>query len=58
MKGICVNHDCAHFQYSVEVDTDDERCEGCGQLLCHESGLTFPDAREEGYDSAFPGASA
>lgn len=49
MKGICVNHDCSRFEYTVDVSNnvevaETERCSDCGQLLCHESGLTFRDA--------------
>lgn len=53
MRGICVNHDCKRFEYVVEADSDDARCDECGQLLCHESGLTWGDARKKGYESAF-----
>lgn len=53
MRGICVNHKCRRFEYVVEVDSDDARCDECSQRLCHESGLTWGDAREAGYKSAF-----
>lgn len=53
MRGICVNHRCKRFEYVVEVDSDQACCDECGQLLCHESGLTWGDARKKGYASAF-----
>jgi hypothetical protein len=50
--GICVNHRCSRFEYVVPA-FDGDTCEDCGQLLCHESGLAWGDARKAGYKSAF-----
>lgn len=48
MRGICVNYPgrCSMFERPVEA-VEGDRCSECGQLLCHESGLTWGDAREQ-----------
>lgn len=43
MKGICVNHHCPRFEYSVDPAKEGDLCSECGQLLCHESGRSFAD---------------
>jgi len=43
--GVCVNHHCSRFEYRVPA-SDGDTCSDCGQLLCHESGLTWEDADE------------
>lgn len=48
MRGICANHDCPMFERPVSVssvvyDAERARCEHCGQLLVHATGLTFRD---------------
>lgn len=42
--GICVDHHCDGFERRVAAHEGD-RCEHCGQLLMHESGLTWSDAK-------------
>jgi hypothetical protein len=54
LVGECVNHPCSRFEYPVPAADEDARCDECGQLLCHESGLTWADAREKKYATAFP----
>lgn len=41
-RGICVNHHCSQFEKPVPA-TPGDRCSGCEQLLCHESGLAWQD---------------
>jgi hypothetical protein len=47
-RGICTNHRCIRFEYSVAAVPGD-RCSACGWRLEHETGLTWDDAAKAGY---------
>lgn len=48
--GKCANHECRRFEYVVAAEVGDvDVCSECGQVLVHESGLTWADAAAAGY---------